>query len=371
MDPGRLKQSFARVAQHGDEVALFFYSDLFLRHPEVRDMFPVSMAVQRDRLLQALGRIVSETDRLEELTPFLQDLGRDHRKFGALADHYGPVGESLLATLAHFSGPDWSAELAAEWTAAYGLVAQVMSGAAAEHAREMPPYWEATVVAHELRSFDIGVFRVALAEPLRYEPGQSVAFESSLRPRIWRLYSIANAPREDGTLDFHVQMHDGGTLSMPLVRSLEVGARLRLGPPVGHFTLRQPPRRSLLLVAGGTGIAPVKAITEQLAQLGDPPATRLFFGARQTDSLYELPELEKIAANAPWLRVTGCVSEDRSFPGEHGLLPDVVARSGSWPGHDAYIAGPTQMVEAMTARLEALGVPQEQIFAEDFGWSMS
>jgi hemoglobin-like flavoprotein len=119
LDPGCLRDSFARVAMHGDAVALFFYSDLFLRHPETRELFPVSMAAQRDRLLNALGRVVAEADRLEELAHFLPDLGRDHRKVGALADHYGPVGESLPATLAHFSGPDWTRELAAEWTAAY------------------------------------------------------------------------------------------------------------------------------------------------------------------------------------------------------------------------------------------------------------
>jgi hemoglobin-like flavoprotein len=103
VDPGTLRASFARVAMHGDAVALFFYSDLFLRHPETRELFPVSMAVTRDRLINALGRIVADADRLDELTPFLRQLGRDHRKFGALADHFGPVGESLLATLAHFS----------------------------------------------------------------------------------------------------------------------------------------------------------------------------------------------------------------------------------------------------------------------------
>ena len=115
MDTARLKESFARVAMHGDEVALFFYSDLFLRHPETRDMFPVSMADQRGHLLRALATIVSDVENTGQLTDFLQALGRDHRKFGTLAAHYEPVGTSLLATLAHFSGPAWTPELAADW----------------------------------------------------------------------------------------------------------------------------------------------------------------------------------------------------------------------------------------------------------------
>jgi NAD(P)H-flavin reductase/hemoglobin-like flavoprotein len=369
LDVARLKESFARVAAHGDEVALFFYSDLFLRYPETRDMFPVSMSAQRDRLLQALGRIVSDVDRLEELTAYLNGLGRDHRKFGTLAGHYDPVGNSLLATLSHFSGDDWTPELAADWKAAYDLIAQVMTEAAAEDEKHGPPFWQATVIAHELRNFDVAVFRVATQEPLPYLPGQSVALESELRPRIWRFYSMANAPREDGTLDFHVRMMDGGALSMALVRGLAVGSRLRLGPPVGSLSYDAPTGRDVLLVAGSTGLAPLKAIAERIGQAAEPPSAHLFFGARRAEGLYDLPDLEKASASSPWLTVTACASDDESFRGERGMLPDVVARSGTWGGHDAYIAGSTKLTVAMSARLTALGMPGDQIHVEDFGWS--
>ena len=88
MDAQRLKDNFAKVAVYGDEVPLFFYSDLFLRHPETREFFPVAMNAQRDRLVQALMQIVSNVDNLSEVVPFIQGLGRDHRKFGAVAGHY-------------------------------------------------------------------------------------------------------------------------------------------------------------------------------------------------------------------------------------------------------------------------------------------
>ncbi len=76
MDTARLRENFAYVAMHGDEVALFFYSDLFLRHPELREMFPVSMAAQRDRLVRAIGKIVSDAGHLDQLAPYLRELGR-------------------------------------------------------------------------------------------------------------------------------------------------------------------------------------------------------------------------------------------------------------------------------------------------------
>jgi NAD(P)H-flavin reductase/hemoglobin-like flavoprotein len=354
---------------HGDEVALFFYSDLFLRNPELRDLFPVSMTAQRDRLLNALGKIVAEVDRLDSLVPYIQALGRDHRRFGTLAGHYGPVGVSLIATLAHFSGPDWTDELAASWKTAYEMVAHAMTVAAQEDEGRHPPWWDATVIHHELRSSDIAVFRVSTSEPLPYEPGQAVAIESAERPRIWRQFSMANAPRPDAVLEFHVRMVAGGALSTALTRNLVSGSRLKLGAPVGELKLDLTSGRDVLLIAGSTGLAPVKALTEQIAGLAEAPNVHLFFGARTRDGLYDLPELEKMTARLPWLTVVPAVSADPTYQGEQGMLSDVVVRQGAWQGHDAYICGSTPMVTATASRLVSLGVPRGQIHIEDFGWS--
>ena len=122
MDVVRLRENLAHVVMHGDEVPLFFYSDLFIKHPEVRDLFPVSMAAQRGHFVDALVKIVSQVDSVNDLTAFLEGLGRDHRKFGAAAEHYDAVGASLLATLEHFSGPAWTPDLADDWQAAYELI---------------------------------------------------------------------------------------------------------------------------------------------------------------------------------------------------------------------------------------------------------
>ncbi|HEX8006693.1 MAG TPA: FAD-binding oxidoreductase [Trebonia sp.] len=369
MDERRLKESFARVAAHGDQVALFFYSHLFLSHPEVRDMFPVSMAGQRDRLLNALGRIVSDVSSHEALVPFLQGLGRDHRKFGAIAEHYPAVGASLLATLAHFSGSAWTEDLARDWTEAYTLIAQVMTDAAA--ADNNPPWWDATVVGHERRTLDIVVLRVVPQQQLNYLPGQSVAVEYEQRPRVWRYYSMANAPREDGTIDFHVRIVDGGPVSSALARSATVGARLRLGPPVGTLTLDTASRRDIVLAAGSTGLAPLKAILEQAARLPEPPRTHLVFGVRTAAELYDLPDLEKMAAQWPWLTVTPAVSEDPVYQGECGTVADVMGRRVQLTGRDAYVCGSPGMVAATVSHLQALGMPQERIYFEDFGGSES
>src|ERR1700709_974048 len=147
-----MRANFAKAAAEGDEAPLYFYSHLFLSHPDTRELFPVSMAHQRDRLFQALGDVVKYVDALDSLVPILQGLGRDHRKFGTVAAHYPAVGASLLATLQHFD-EDWNDELAASWAEAYGVIADVMIGGADEAADE-PPWWEADIVAHERRTLE-------------------------------------------------------------------------------------------------------------------------------------------------------------------------------------------------------------------------
>jgi NAD(P)H-flavin reductase/hemoglobin-like flavoprotein len=370
LDVARLRESFARVAIHGDELPLFFYSDLFIKHPEVRELFPVSMAAQRGHLVDALVKIVAQVDNVDNLTAFLQGLGRDHRKFGAVAEHYAAVGASLLATLEHFAGPAWSPEVASDWKAAYEVIGSVMTAAAAADEPLQPPWWRGTVVAYERKAFDISVLHVQPEPRMDYLPGQSVAIECPSRPKLWRYYSMANAPRPDGLLEFHIRLIDGGAVSMALTSSTIVDTELRLGSPVGALTLSQHPTgRDLLLVAGSTGLAPLKAILDQVAGLKQPPKVHLFFGARTADGLYDLDSLEKFAAQHPWLTVTPAVSADAKFAGETGSLPDVVVRHGDWSSHDAYLAGPPEMVTEAVARLASASVAQDQIHIEDFGWS--
>ena len=370
LDVARLRESFAHVAMHGDELPLFFYSDLFIKHPELRDLFPISMAAQRGHLVDALVKIVSQVDRLDELTAFLQGLGRDHRKFEVVAENYDAVGDSLLSTLEHFAGPAWTPGMAADWRAAYDLIGSVMTAAATADERLRPPWWRGTVVACEQRAFDVSVLFVRPEPRIDYLPGQSVAIESPSRPKLWRYYSMANAPRPDGLLEFHIRLIDGGAVSMALTSASIADTELRLGPPVGALMLPQPPSgRNLLLVAGSTGLAPLKAILEQVTALQQPPMVHLFFGARTADGLYDLDSLEKMAAQYSWLTVTPVVSGSSKFGGETGSLPDVVARHGDWSGHEAYLAGPTEMVQTAVARLASTGIERDQIHIEDFGWS--
>ncbi|MBF8191748.1 hypothetical protein ITP53_39870 [Nonomuraea sp. K274] len=365
MDTQALKGSWHVVAQSGDQVPLFFYSALFLMYPETRGLFPVSMATQRDRLVGALGHVVSNVDRLDDLVPFLQQLGRDHRKFSVVAQHYPAVGQALLATLEHFLGSRWTPALAREWTQAYELVAKVMTEAADESSATSPPWWEGEIILHEVRAPGIAVIRARLNYAYPFRAGQSASISVLLRPRMWRFYSFANAPRRDNTVDLHVRVVDGGTVSTALVHGAQRGDILKIGAPVGdRLTLDTDHPRDLLMIAGGTGLAPFKALVEQTAYEGPRRDVRLFVGARTSRELYDIEAMSKLAAENPWLTVVPVVSHDAFYSGEHGYAVDAALKA--WRGQDVFVCGSEEMVQSSVARLLDAGVPPAQIRFDEF-----
>lgn len=369
MDTTALKDSWALVTKSGDDVPLFFYSHLFLSHPELRAMFPISMSGQRDKFVAALGQVVSQVDELDRITPYLEQLGRDHRRFSVVAEHYSPVGGSLLATLRHFLGAAWTEELAADWAAAYGAVAKVMVGAAEESEATSPAWWDAEVVDIERRTIDVTVLTVRPSQHLDFAPGQSMAMEIPQRPRMWRYFSPANAPREDGSLEFHVQPVDGGKVSSAVVRSLQSGETVRLGAPIGEaLTLGSENSDDLLLVAGGTGLAPLRAVVEQLDRRWHAdehvPDVELFHGARMAWNLYDNQRLKQLAADRPWFSYTGVVSDDPSYPGAKGL----VATPAKARARDrtALVCGSGPMVTHSVTELTDAGVAPARIRYEKY-----
>lgn len=370
MDTEALKSSWNTVAASGDEVPLFFYSHLFLSHPELRSMFPVSMSEQRDKLVGALGNIVSHVDQLDDVLPFISQLGSDHRRFMVEPEHYNAVGASLLATLRHFLGEQWTDRLASDWAEAYGLIAKVMVQGAEESAEHSPSWWDAEVTAVDRRTLDVAVVHVRPEQPFPFSPGQSLAVELPQRPRLWRYYSPANAPREDGTLEFHVQVIDGGQVSGAMVRLASSGDTIKLGSPVGEALTLNGARPNLLLVAGGTGLAPLRAVVEQIdaewRSTGQAPRVQLFHGARMPWNLYDHEALQTLAQR-PWFDYDVVVSDDPTYRGARGLVGDLAASRGPWDGYQAMVCGSPAMVQHSVSQLELAGLPAGSIRHEHFG----
>ncbi|MFD1364821.1 globin domain-containing protein [Actinoplanes sichuanensis] len=360
-----LKESWSLVEEHQDKVAGYFYARIFLSYPDLRDLFPVQMDVQRARLLTAIVTAVQTLEDPERFDEYLRALGRDHRKFHVEPEHYEVVGGALIESMRAFAGEEWGVEYDQAWADAYAVIAsKMLAGAEAD---PNPPYWYGEVVAHERRSRDIAVFTVLPLQPLDYRAGQYLSIECPrYQPRLWRTYSPANAPRRDNTLEFHVRAVGAGWVSSALVRRLQVGDMIKLAAPMGTMTLDRRSTRDAVFVAGGTGLAPIKSLLEELTRYNRTRWVHVFFGARNREDLYDLADLNRLAARYPWLSVVTACSDDPTFPGEQGDISDVVAKYGPWKEHDFFVSGSGRMVRSTLKKLSELQIPSVRIKYDSF-----
>ncbi|MGH3155138.1 MAG: globin domain-containing protein, partial [Streptosporangiaceae bacterium] len=236
LKPALVKESFAHVESASGKATAYFYGRLFASNPEMRALFPPAMDRQRNGFFRALASLVWSVDCPEQLAALVAELGRDHRRFGVTARHYPEFMAALLATVREFAGPAWSAEVAAAWEALLDLVTRTMLEAADADAKQAPSWWLAEVIEHQRRAGDLAVLTVRPDQPLGYRPGQYVSVQSARWPREWRNYSIANAPRQDGTLSLHVRAVPGGLVSTALVQHTAPGDTLLIGPAKGTMT---------------------------------------------------------------------------------------------------------------------------------------
>lgn len=364
-----IRESFQAVTDRADEVTKFFYSMLFSIDPPTRDLFPANMETQRDRLLQALVHIVQQVDKPEELNPYLEQLARDHRKFGVLTKHYESVGIALIAAVKRHAGDAWSDDVERAWAEAYTSIARVMQEATVEDSG--PAWWNAEVIEHRRISTDLAAIRVRADYPMRYEAGQYVSVETPQRPRMWRYLSPASAPSDDGIMEFHVRAVEGGWVSRGIVAHTAIGDTWKLASPIGRLRVDRENGRDVLLVAGGTGIAPIRSNLEALAEYGENPHVHLFYGARHADELYELDNLRRLTDVAPWFELTAVAEEgaEERYGIESGNLAEVVTSAGSWADRDAFLAGSPAMLRATISRMLVAGTPLDQIHYDPFTMS--
>jgi NAD(P)H-flavin reductase len=332
----------------------YFFATLFVHNPELWPVFPLTFDGSRTQVFEALTRCVWAFDRPESVTRWLAGLARDHRKYGVTEHHYRPFCDALLAAVRAFSDGAWSAQTQAAWEAALQHIGAAMADAARRFSSE-PAWWVAEVVGHDQRRPDLAVLTLRPDQPLPYQPGQHVSVQVPRWPRVWREYSIANAPAPDGLISLHVRAVPGGAVSTALVHQTRPGDTVILGRARGDMTADAVTSHRVACLAGGTGLAPVKAIAEALTGPGrpQPPHVQVFFGARSQAGLYDLPGLLRLAEGRPSLTVVPVVSQDPSYPGLAGDLPEVAAAHIAPQTRDIIVSGPAGMVARAIAAAAA------------------
>ena len=298
-----VRQGFAAVSAQPDVFTATLYEDFFTTNPRYRKYFAGDEARRDQRTMEVAASIVADLDRPGALLPRLRKLALEYRKYGVREPHYRAFAGSVMTALEHTIGEAWTYEAAAAWVDELTMVASAMLGIAAEADAQGPAYWEAEVVAVDRMAEDIIRLRARTAFPYPYRAGQYAAIELGRLPWVWRDFSFATAPgaavgdseaagdEEHTILEFHVQRTASGRLSTVVHSELEVGDRIRVAAPAGDLAFPAGASR-LIAVGHGTGLAPIAALLEEAAAIGDDRPVHVVVG----DSLRAAKPAKKTAA---------------------------------------------------------------------------
>ncbi|HQX94049.1 MAG TPA: FAD-binding oxidoreductase [Thermomonas sp.] len=184
-----------------------------------------------------------------------------------------------------------------------------------------------------------------------------------------RAFSFANAPHDNAMIELHVRLIAGGRFTTHVFTRMQVGDTLRVEAPLGRFTLHAGDR-PILFVAGATGFAPIKSIVEDAFHRGIARPMRLYWGVRDPDDLYMRELLERWRREHPQFSYVTVLSEPAAAPawdGRTGLVHEAILED--YPdlhGHELYVCGSVQMVDAAVPAFIAQGLGPEACYTDAF-----
>lgn len=232
--------------------------------------------------------------------------------------------------------------------------------------RQLP----ARVLARRMLAHDvIGLtLKLPKGDAFRYLPGQYL--DILLPDGRRRSFSIANAPNGQ-TLELHLRITPGGHFAQFVQEGMPEKAILRFEGPLGAFYIREDSDRPILLMAGGTGFSPARAMLEDLLPRQNQRSVHLFWGVRAQRDLYMDAEVRAWAGRYPHFRYTPVLSEPGpGWQGESGLVHEALLRS--YPrldGHEVYLSGPPVMVQAGKRAFLAAGLDADHLFYDSFDYA--
>ena len=230
------------------------------------------------------------------------------------------------------------------------------------------------VISIERPAPDVAVLRLQLPanQNLQYRAGQYVEF--ILRDGARRSYSMANAPHDLGSppaIELHLRHMPGGKFTEHVFTAMKEKDILRMEGPFGSFFLREDSAKPIVLLASGTGFAPIKALIQHLQHKGNTRTTTLYWGCRRKADLYQHAWCEEQAAASPWLRYVPVLSEpaaEDAWTGRTGFVHQaVMADLPDLSAHQVYACGVPIMVDSARADFIAhCGLPADEFYADSF-----
>ena len=250
------------------------------------------------------------------------------------------------------------------------LESRQVTEAGAHPIKKMP----VRVSAMERASHDVIVLRLQLpaSDAFQYHAGQYVEF--LLRDGDRRSYSMANAPHTQATqpsLELHLRHMPGGKFTDHVFSTMKEKDILRIEGPYGSFFLREDSDKPIVLLASGTGFAPIKAVIEHMQFKGITREATLYWGGRRPADLYQSAWIEARLAEMPHLRYVPVVSDalpEDAWTGRTGFVHRAVLQDlPDLSGHEVYACGAPIVIEsAQRDYVAEAGLPAEAFFADSF-----
>lgn len=209
---------------------------------------------------------------------------------------------------------------------------------------------------------------------LRFPAGEKVKFKAGQYLQVLlpdgqrRSFSMANPPHQNDGAELHIRLLEGGAFSQRLAQELKVGDTLPVELPHGDFHLREHSDMPIVMLASGTGFAPIKSMVEDGLRHGQRREIALYWGARTEKDLYLL-DLARGWAQQAGLRFVPVLSEpDAGWTGRTGFVHQAVLQDhDSLAGHQVYACGAPAMVSAARSDFFATrGLPPEAFFCDAF-----
>jgi nitric oxide dioxygenase len=382
-----VKATVPALEAHGLEM----YARMF-RDAEIRDLFNQShhgeTGSQPKALTAAIPVYAKNIDSLGALTPAVERIAQKHVGLRILPEHDPHVGEALLGAIEHVLGDAATEEFLTAWSEAYWFLADVPI------AHERALYQEAEGAEggwSGWREFEIAEVRPEnaiiasfLLSPadgrpaMRHRPGQylTLALEIPGHPPLKHTYSVSSEP--DGTsYRITVKREERGIASGWLHERAAVGTRVKVGAPAGEFVLPERPERPerpVVLLSGGTGLTPMVAMLETVAERH--PDLPVHFPHGTLDGAVHAMggHVRAVAARCPEAQVTVFYQLPRPQGVEghdyerRGVIDEAWLRSSTPVGEaDYFLCGPRPFLRALVSPLARAGVPGDRIHHEFFG----
>ena len=230
-------------------------------------------------------------------------------------------------------------------------------------------HWPARISELKLLCHDVMLMRVELApgKNFNYSAGQYMDFvlpDSKLRS-----YSIAGI--NGRVIDFHIRKVEGGLFSQRVFNRYKQGDIVRLFGPLGAFFIRKKNNQPIIMLAGGTGIAPIKSMLEKISKQNSALTSHLYWGVQTMEDIYLNYWLEEFSYNNNWFKYTIVLSNAHEFyTARKGFVHQAVLEDyKDLSQYQVYASGPPAMIKAAQSTFPDIGLSPQRLYFDSFDYS--